>query len=292
MDDSQVNILVQTFPSLNLPSTLCIPVSRTRRIQDVQSIIFSHLPSASHPHCILTTTSNHHLLSSTNAAEPVSTLLPHDGTPFLPLRLSLPLVGGKGGFGSQLRAAGGRMSSKRKRRDQIENSGSNRNLDGRRLRTVNEAKALAEYLAVKPEMDKKEKEAKKKRWEQIVDLAEEKAREIRSGNKGKVNGEWVESKEEASERTRDATRRAMVEGTWTDVKFERGESSRSGSGSGSQEEEAQSSSEGTTPPDADAKDLKAGAKGKQKAVEYFGFDEDDEFMSDDEEEEHESKAEK
>jgi Silencing defective 2 N-terminal ubiquitin domain len=182
------------------------------------------------------------------------------------------------------------MSSKRKRRDQIENSGSNRNLDGRRLRTVNEAKALAEYLAVKPEMDKKEREAKKKRWEQIVDLAEEKAREIRSGNKGKVNGEWVESKEEASERTRDATRRAMVEGTWTDVKFERGESSRSGSGS--QEEEAQSSSEGTTPPDADAKDLKAGAKGKQKAVEYFGFDEDDEFMSDDEEEEHESKAEK
>ena len=29
----------------------------------------------------------------------------------LPLKLSVPLRGGKGGFGSQLRAAGGRMES-------------------------------------------------------------------------------------------------------------------------------------------------------------------------------------
>jgi len=76
---------------------------------------------------------------------------------FLNLRLSFPTCGGKGGFGSQLRAQGGRMSS-RKKKNQGETNGSSRNLDGRRLRTVTEAKALAEYLVVKPEMDKKEKE--------------------------------------------------------------------------------------------------------------------------------------
>jgi len=48
------------------------------------------------------------------------------------------------------------MSSKRKR-NQGEDNGSSRNLDGRRLRTVNEAKALAEYLAIKPDMAKREK---------------------------------------------------------------------------------------------------------------------------------------
>ena len=54
------------------------------------------------------------------------------------------------------------MSSKRKR-NQGENDGSSRNLDGRRIRTVNEAKALAEYLAVKPEMDRRQKEERRRR---------------------------------------------------------------------------------------------------------------------------------
>lgn len=49
--------------------------------------------------------------------------------------LSPRLLGGKGGFGSQLRAAGGRMSSQR-----TDNKDSCRDLDGRRLSTVKEAK--------------------------------------------------------------------------------------------------------------------------------------------------------
>ena len=91
------------------------------------------------------------------------------------------------------------------------NTGSNRNLDGRRLRTVNEAKALAEYLALKPEMDRKKKEEQRKRWEQVVELAEKREEELKSGSKGRVDGKWVEEKEEAGERTREAVRRAMTE---------------------------------------------------------------------------------
>ena len=50
------------------------------------------------------------------------------------LRLAPSLLGGKGGFGSQLRAAGGRMSSQK-----TSNNDSCRDLSGRRLSTIKEA---------------------------------------------------------------------------------------------------------------------------------------------------------
>lgn len=52
------------------------------------------------------------------------------------LRLAPRLLGGKGGFGSQLRAAGGRMSSQK-----TSNNDSCRDLNGRRLSTLKEAKS-------------------------------------------------------------------------------------------------------------------------------------------------------
>lgn len=56
------------------------------------------------------------------------------------LRLIPRLRGGKGGFGSQLRAAGGRMSSQK-----TSNNDSCRDLSGRRLSTIKEAKKCAPY---------------------------------------------------------------------------------------------------------------------------------------------------
>lgn len=50
------------------------------------------------------------------------------------LRLSVKLPGGKGGFASQLRAQGGRMSS-----NKATNNDSCRDLNGRRLSTIKEA---------------------------------------------------------------------------------------------------------------------------------------------------------
>jgi len=170
------------------------------------------------------------------------------------------------------------MSSKRKKNQGDENA-SSRNLDGRRLRTVNEAKALAEYLAIKPEMAKREKEERRKRWEQVVELAERREEEMKSGSKGKVDGKWVEDKEEAGEATRKAVLAAMKSGDYKDNLLETSTGSRSGSGNSGSEDEVMggSSSMGTTPPSE--------SESKSKAKTFFGFDEDDEFMSSDEEDE-------
>jgi hypothetical protein len=171
------------------------------------------------------------------------------------------------------------MSSKRKR-TQGENNGSSRNLDGRRLRTVTEAKALAEYLAIKPDMEKKEKEQRRKRWEQIVELAERREEEIKSGSKGKVDGKWVEEKEEAGERTREAVLAAMRSGNYKDNLVSASSHAVKvaiGSGSSGSEDGAvmgEPSSKDTTP----LSDLDSG---KPEARKFFGFDEDDEFMSGD-----------
>ncbi|KAJ7430741.1 telomere stability and silencing-domain-containing protein [Mycena galericulata] len=71
---------------------------------------------------------------------PVSSLR-SNGSSLITLRLTPRLLGGKGGFGSQLRAAGGRMSSQK-----TSNNDSCRDLSGRRLNTIKEAKKLVEYL--------------------------------------------------------------------------------------------------------------------------------------------------
>ncbi|RMJ27727.1 hypothetical protein PHISP_01441, partial [Aspergillus sp. HF37] len=175
MTSQPVNILLTSFPGLSLPPTLSFSLPSTSTVADLTTRIATYLP-ASLPleYLTLTTTNN-------KAVRPVTdtllSIVSDDATTstspsnLLPLRLSARLHGGKGGFGSQLRAAGGRMSSKRKR-NQGEDNASSRNLDGRRLRTVNEAKALAEYLAVRPEMERKEKEERRRRWQAVVDAAE------------------------------------------------------------------------------------------------------------------------
>ncbi|MCJ1274767.1 hypothetical protein MMC21_002565 [Puttea exsequens] len=173
------------------------------------------------------------------------------------------------------------MSSKRKNNQGDANS-SNRNLDGRRLRTINEAKALAEYLALKPEMEKKEKEARRKRWEQVVALAERREEEIRNGSKVKVDGKWVEDKEEAGERAREAVLAAMKSGDYHDnLKVTSSDNSRGGSGGagGSSDDNKMAQ-----PTEGRIVTASASKPAVAPARTYFGFDEDDEFMSDDEDE--------
>jgi hypothetical protein len=65
----------------------------------------------------------------------VSALSHDQPSSLVTLRLTPRLRGGKGGFGSQLRAAGGRMSSQK-----TSNNDSCRDLSGRRLSTIKEAK--------------------------------------------------------------------------------------------------------------------------------------------------------
>ncbi|KAK4902543.1 hypothetical protein LTR27_000480 [Elasticomyces elasticus] len=257
-----INILLTSFAGLGLPRTLSLPISPNTPISSALSTIYAHLPQINHP-LLITTTNNKQLLASDTT--PVSTLLTNTNDAFLPLRLSVRLCGGKGGFGSQLRAAGGRMSSRKKRNNEDPN-GSNRNLDGRRLRTINEAKKLAEYLATKPDMDKKEREERKKRWEDVVAAAERKEEEVRSGkagySQGRLDADYVESKEAAEEKTREAVVRAMREQMMERTGSESSAEVEGGSG----DEEVVDGSEESSSEEAEAE---AGG------ASFFGWDEEE-----------------
>lgn len=214
MADHDINVLLTSFAGLGLPRTLSLSFRGSTKINEVVKTIHNRLPLLDHP-ITITTTSNRCI--DTVGSSPLTTLLPSEHAVLLPLRLSAPVFGGKGGFGSQLRAAGGRMSSRKNRSQQNQpQNGSNRNLDGRRLRTVDAAKKLADYLSKKPEMEEKEKEERRKKWETVVELANKREEDIKSGKmgsgQGRLDAEYVESKGLAEERTREAVIQAMRNG--------------------------------------------------------------------------------
>jgi hypothetical protein len=297
MTSQPVNILLTSFPGLSLPPTLSFSLPSTSTVADLTTRIATYLPASLPLETLALTTTNNKAIRST--ADTILSTVSDDATTtttttspsnLLPLRLSARLHGGKGGFGSQLRAAGGRMSSKRKR-NQGEDNASSRNLDGRRLRTVNEAKALAEYLAVRPGMERKEKEERRRRWQAVVDAAERRQEELKNGGEGKgkqkVEGAWMEEREEVNEKARDAVVAAMREGVWTDNLREQVLGGSSSSASASASASGGSGSETPTSEEEDKMDeapVSAEPAQKQPPRKFVGFDEDDEFMSDSEDE--------
>jgi hypothetical protein len=230
---------------------IAFPAPKNAPLTSIYDTLYERAPWIQNSTYILTTNSRravHHNQS------PVSSLLSSPSDTFLTLRLTVPLCGGKGGFGSILRAQGGRMSSRKKQGGDA--NASSRNLDGRRLRTVAEAKVLAEYLAIKPDMEQREKDERRKRWEDIVESTERKQEELmNSRGTARLDGKWVEDKEEAENKTREAIEKMLM----------------------AQRE----SSEG----DEDTKPAASSSKPAQQQRQMFGWDEDDEFLSDSEEEE-------
>lgn len=169
------------------------------------------------------------------------------------------------------------MSSRKNRNSNVNPNASNRNLDGRRLRTVDEAKRLADYLAIKPEMEKKEREERKKRWQEVVNAVERREDEIKSGkggaSKGRLDAEWVEGKEDAENKTREAVIRAMKEG----MLEERTGSESSAEAEDSEDEDAEQSS-------GSSEAVKAEASNATTGRSFYGWDEDEEGDSDSEDE--------
>jgi hypothetical protein len=264
----QINILVSSIQGLG-PRTIVFQADRNISGTELVDIIHQRLDVDENiaKRIVITTHSNKIITSKRTTS--IEEFLTPDDT-FLNLRLSFPTCGGKGGFGSQLRAQGGRMSS-RKKKNQGETNGSSRNLDGRRLRTVTEAKALAEYLVVKPEMDKKEKEERMKRWEQVVEMAEKRTEELKNGGKTRLDGKWMEAKEEASEKTKEAILASL---TADQIKNILGESDRS--------EEGSDQSECSAEVEEDAVNLIHAESSKASARTFYGFEEE-ELSSDDDE---------
>ncbi|KAL1606623.1 hypothetical protein SLS60_004029 [Paraconiothyrium brasiliense] len=245
---AQVTILINT-----VRGTIAFTTAKDAPLSSIYETLYERAPWIASTPYILTT---HSRRTVPTTAGPVSSLLNSLSDTFVSLRLTVPLCGGKGGFGSILRAQGGRMSSRKKKQGEV--NGSSRNLDGRRLRTVAEAKTLAEYLAIKPEMDKREKEERRKRWEDIVASTERKQDELMSGRtQVRLDGKWVEGKEEAENKTREAVEKMLL-----------AQQRSSSEEEGREEEQVAESS----------------MSAAQRAV--FGWDnEDDEFLSDSEEEE-------
>ncbi|PHH53939.1 Telomere maintenance protein SDE2 [Ceratocystis fimbriata CBS 114723] len=288
MAPPKINVFVSSIHGLGLPPTVVLPIDRDATGDDLWEHISQRMPiDFSQRRYILSTHANTTIARSSKLTEYIAT----ESDEILSLRLWSPLCGGKGGFGSQLRAAGGRMS--KKKRGQGEENGSSRNLDGRRIRTVNEAKGLAEYLAVKPEMEKREREKRRERLEQIVEMAERRTEEIKHGGKGRIDEKWLEDKTEANERTRSAVFAAMQEGTYKDSLLGTSHGSQSSNQPQSHSENEGSddavSSSGSGSPAAETIEKAAtpssssASKAPEKLKTFFGFDEDDEFMSSDDE---------
>jgi len=168
--------------------------------------------------------------------------------------------------------------SSRKKKNQGDPNASSRNLDGRRLRTITEAKALAEYLAVKPEMDKTEKEERLKRWEQVVEMAEKKQEELKSGGKARLDGKWMEAKEEAEEKMREAIKEALEAGEIKDLLVESDMSE-----DGSDATQSSRENEGA----AEEAPIKAPVKAESSnsaSRSFFGWEEEEEISDSDTEE--------
>ncbi|WWC91403.1 uncharacterized protein L201_006347 [Kwoniella dendrophila CBS 6074] len=141
--------MIQTV-HLRLPSPLPL---ETIHVNSEEETTISDLLSSSHD---LLSNENVYLRtrSSGKPLSPTTLIsdLRHESDSSYPVELQVcvRLLGGKGGFGSQLRAAGGRMSS-----GKATNMDSCRDLSGRRLGTIKEAQRQAELLESEPTLKAK-----------------------------------------------------------------------------------------------------------------------------------------
>ncbi|KAG0337660.1 hypothetical protein BG000_005144 [Podila horticola] len=157
--------------------------------------------------------------------------------------LTLRMAGGKGGFGSMLRAQGGRMSSQKG----PSNTDACRDLSGRRIKTVKDAKNMAEYLRQEPEREKAKKESLKRKIEEKHELANRPTRKHRF-----EDTKFFDETEEQVEDVKNAVAAAIKES----LKASTSSSNASGSGSGSDS--------GLVSPPSSGSDTKG--KGKAKDV--------------------------
>ncbi|TRM64862.1 telomere stability and silencing-domain-containing protein [Schizophyllum amplum] len=148
------NLLISAFAPFN---TLTLAVPSDAQVSDIHDLLQERYPSLPLPADVVLSTARGPLPSDDTFVSELQ-----DGASLVTLRMSVRLLGGKGGFGSQLRAAGGRMSSQK-----TSNNDSCRDLNGRRLSTIKEAKRLAEYMDSEPERAAAKAEAQKAKLEAL-----------------------------------------------------------------------------------------------------------------------------
>ncbi|KDR78942.1 hypothetical protein GALMADRAFT_63723 [Galerina marginata CBS 339.88] len=153
------SILIQAFAPF---PTLSVSVPPSTEVSALIPLIHHRYPSfplCLAPSLVLSTHTGHVPAPHSLISELKSSQAPDE---LITLRLSPRVLGGKGGFGSQLRAAGGRMSSQK-----TSNNDSCRDLSGRRLSTIKEAKKLADYIEGEPARLAAKAEAQKVKLENL-----------------------------------------------------------------------------------------------------------------------------
>lgn len=186
-------VLISTFAPF---SNISLSVPLDTRVDQVPALLAERVPGLPLHQLRLSHASR--LLDS-------ETTLASLGCGHVSLRLAPAVLGGKGGFGSQLRAAGGRMSSRK-----TDNTDSCRDLSGRRLSTLKEAKKLAEYMEGEPERKKAAAEARKAKLEALerqlgIDPANPEAGPSNAGQKRRFDDtKFLAETEELKEGVRDA----------------------------------------------------------------------------------------
>jgi len=164
MDSSTV--IISTFAPF---STLVLDVPNRIPIKDLPGLLasrFPHIPF--HLSSLILSSPSGPLHLDSRPISSISSKLDdgefsgHACPNLVSLRLTPLLAGGKGGFGSQLRAAGGRMSSQK-----TSNNDSCRDLSGRRISTVKQAQQLSEYMESAPARKKAASEAQRAKLEAL-----------------------------------------------------------------------------------------------------------------------------
>ncbi|KAK0540792.1 hypothetical protein OC835_000499 [Tilletia horrida] len=165
MSPSHTAVLLEAFAPLPRSLALSLPTEATAA--DILSGIEAALCDASSSTADTSAGSNFYLTSSSSAGRVLAASSrpldqPNDAD-LVVLRVHARMLGGKGGFGSMLRAAGGKMSAKQGQG----NTDSCRDLNGRRLSVMKEAKALATYIENEPARLKALNDAQQKKYAKL-----------------------------------------------------------------------------------------------------------------------------
>lgn len=151
--ERQYRSVIVTLFSNKKTMCLLFPTDALITVFDVKQVVYRRLLLEPEFQCLYTTSGK--LLND------YALIFENSNEDFINITLKIPLLGGKGGFGSMLRAQGGKMASQK-----TTNFEACRDLNGRRLRTVNEARRLADHLEQEPERQRALKEKVKKKIEE------------------------------------------------------------------------------------------------------------------------------
>ncbi|TPX48392.1 hypothetical protein SeMB42_g00027 [Synchytrium endobioticum] len=189
--------LTQSIVSIPYRPSLCITHHANAHPRDLYDEVETRLPFLRGLDYYICAIAGH-ALSRYAPQAPTARAHPHQ------LAVIYRCRGGKGGFGSQLRAQGGRMASQKST-----NFEACRDLSGRRLKTVNDAKSLAEFIAREPERERDRQQRINQKIEEGLKAAQRMA-DAQNAHRPALSREYIEELEKVGVDVKNAVAIAMA----------------------------------------------------------------------------------